>query len=342
MNINLYSNLSTLQIPQNFQGVNKNCFAPKLRQTPEDSFSHSSPPPTESWKSKLLAAALAAAVSIVPITSTETNRSNSAPSEIAFLENQQTEKFENAWSGQLLKYAQKKRSYCWFFGGLNTLNNNPLGKEIIKNSVKWNENEKSYSVTFKGFTRGKNIFEVSESEFYDPNNTKMSTGDPGIRILAIATRKLMKENEINQKKEDPLEMGDPGDIISWLGGEEFTVREYYLGADGSNSAEKVKKTFDSLETTNSYLAVGTSCSLKYQTSPLSGGKIPDLTRNPDSTKEIHQSHSYNIVKINKDKQTVEISEPRHPDITMEISYDQFIENFTSLEVFDVAQEQSKP
>lgn len=80
---------------------------------------------------------------------------------------------------------------CWFLAEIKFVSNTPEGAEIIKNSIK-NNNNGTFTVTFKG-APNKN-YPVTEKEIRKSKD-KFSDGDKDVRILEIAADKWRLETQ---------------------------------------------------------------------------------------------------------------------------------------------------
>lgn len=123
---------------------------------------------------------------------------------------------------------------CWFIGDIASLNSSPKGRQILKDSMTFND-DGSITITFKGAGKSYTITK-EEIEAAKKKNEKYSFGDNTVLLFAIATAKLRTELGETYDDNNPLYKGFEGQLINWLAGEHpYNINSKGMASDILNN-----------------------------------------------------------------------------------------------------------
>lgn len=94
--------------------------------------------------------------------------------------------------GDIEHFNQGSTGDCWLLASIIAMNQSELGRQIIKDSIQWNNDNSSVTVTFRGLGIS---YVISAEEVVEAieAGTAYSYGDHDVLILEIATEKLRRD-----------------------------------------------------------------------------------------------------------------------------------------------------
>ncbi|MDD3012319.1 MAG: C2 family cysteine protease [Candidatus Gastranaerophilales bacterium] len=231
-------------------------------------------------------------------------------------------------------FHQGKTGDCWILSSIEALSQSETGREIIKNSLS-KDSEGNYLVTFKGI-EGNNTFKVTKEDYLDSQNDLLSTGDPDVKVLEIAARKLLENQGIDESdsnkerrasQDEKLKGGYAGDFLKAFTGVDIIEENKSSSGRISKFFNDITGNFFKKRNMEKFLdkaADSGEFSLSAGTNEFSG----DSQGNG-----IISNHAYAIKSVNKEYQVVTLINPWDTSTPITISYDEFMEKFCNLEGF---------
>lgn len=216
-------------------------------------------------------------------------------------------------------FSQGKTGDCWFLATIESLRNNPKGRQIL-NSMITKNSDGSYTVKFKGADKA---YTITPLEFFCSNlfmggelGNNKSFGDDDVQLLELAAKKHFKYTGISG--------GNPATAFKLLLGKGSLKNDArtFLNIPAPYKLKKILN--------NPHIAVTAS------TSPVSTvvGDILSLVtgkndNNNDYREEIFNSHAYAVTGM--DDKYVYIKNPHDTEKTIKVPVDNFCNYFRCLQ-----------
>lgn len=240
-----------------------------------------------------------------------------------------------------ISFNQGRLGDCYFLAALHSLLQKPEGQELIAHMITKVSSD-TYKVRFPGFPE--HPLKVNISDINKLNGVK--TDILGVKILEVAFGKLRKEftwgNESLNKNNDVslwLKGGWPDDALYVLTGHKkiFLDSENKTNNKGCNTSNtpfyyavnspelyltRAESLLNKLSNTNkTYIITASSCNDSSAKSFLIDDTELCLLK---------KNHAFSITHIDKDKKLINLVDPGHTHIPLEITYDYFLQHFNTI------------
>jgi len=232
--------------------------------------------------------------------------------------------------GKIGIFGQGDLGDCWFLAGLKAVSQDEDGREIIKNSITYNESTGNYTVKFKE-APGKTYTVTPDelAEFTGANDDTGANGDIDVRILEVAANKWRietKNTDLVQGHADEvfkLITGDSGDEFKL-----YTLKEGYTEATATSYDDTIKIDKDALKAYFQKIVDTDKDGLTLYTDSGYKKEMEDDIEDKELKFFLSSNHAYAITNIDMENKTLTLADPW--GLTETLDFDTYLKYFTSI------------
>lgn len=238
--------------------------------------------------------------------------------------------FKNTKDGRIRHTSQGQIGDCWLLSGVNALSYNEIGREILKNTLEYQDD--STIVHFKGA----GDYEITNKEL--ENALNYSTGDDDMVILELAIEKAYEDicdNKVIYEDSAPIPsknslLDDLKEADTTLHGGETKEAIYLISGKTSNTTKNkddFEKYLNEFQNNKDLILNASICNDSKDT-------VIELKDISGNTIQFGNPHAYAVIKSNN--KYIMLSNPWNSGNRIILDRKTFIDNFDKMSVCDLS------